>query len=92
MTPKEIQIKAKEETLKGIYSNLVIVSHSKEEFCFDFLFHHFSEPLLVARIIVSPSHAKRIMKVLQENLKIYEEKFGKIKDFEEEPEKIGFRG
>jgi len=41
-------------------------------------------------MIVSPGHAKRIAAALAENIKKYEEKFGKIEGSEAPEGKIGF--
>jgi hypothetical protein len=54
------------------------ITHTSEEFIFDFLNTIPPEGQLIARIITSPQHAKRILAVLQENLAKYEEKFGEI--------------
>jgi hypothetical protein len=87
MEKKEIQIKVREEDLKGLYSNLMQVSHTKEEFCLDFFNLFPPQGVLVSRIIVSPSHLKRIIMALEDNLKKYEEKFGKV-EVAKEPERI----
>jgi hypothetical protein len=87
MEKKEIQIKVREEDLKGFYSNLMQVSHTKEEFCLDFFNLFPPQGVLVSRIIVSPSHLKRIIMALEDNLKKYEEKFGKV-EVAKEPERI----
>ncbi|KPJ57068.1 hypothetical protein AMJ49_02850 [Parcubacteria bacterium DG_74_2] len=91
MEKKEIKIKAKEEDLKGFYSNLMQISHTREEFCLDFFNVIPPQGVLVARIMVNSSHLKRIIFALQENMKKYEEKFGKV-ELVKEPEKIfGFQ-
>jgi len=41
-------------------------------------------------VIVSPGHFKRMMKAMQENLKKYENQFGKIEE-SEAPQPIGFQ-
>ena len=88
---REIQIKARDEDLKGFYSNLMQIFHTKEEFCLDFFNVFPPQGILISRIIVSPSHLKRMIMALEENLRKYEEKFGKI-EVAKEPEKIiGFQ-
>jgi hypothetical protein len=87
MEKKEIQIKAKDEDLKGFYSNLMQVSHTREEFCLDFFNLFPPQGILVSRIIVSPSHLKRMIMALEDNLKKYEDKFGKV-EVAKEPERI----
>jgi len=84
MEQKQIQIKAKDDDLKGVYSNLMIVSHTKEEFCLDFI-NSFNRPTLTARVLTSPSHLKRMIQALEINMKKYEEQFGSV-EVAKEPE------
>ena len=87
---KQIQIKAKDEDLKGVYSNLMILSHTKEEFCLDFI-NTFNPPTLTSRVLMSPTHLKRMANVLEQTLKKYEERFGAITLTEEPKREIGFK-
>jgi hypothetical protein len=87
---KQIKIKARDEELKGNYSNLIQVLHTKEEFILDFFLVSLPEGILTSRVIMSPGHLKRLIKALQENLGKYEEKFGKIEEAEAPEAKIGF--
>lgn len=75
----EVQIKINEESFKGVYSNGAIISHTQNEFILDYLSIFQDKAVLASRVIVSPSHAKRLMKVLQDNIALYEQKFGEIK-------------
>lgn len=77
---RKIDIKVDEHIAVGTYSNLAAIRHSREEFIFDFAFIFPDGPLgkLVARVILSPAHAKRFSEALQENIKRYEEMFGPI--------------
>ena len=88
---QQIQVKASDEVLKGSYSNQVSVGHTGEEFIFDFLNILPPTGSLVARVIVSPSHAKRFEAALSENLKRYEEAFGTISLAVVPERKIGFK-
>jgi hypothetical protein len=88
---KQIQIKANEEALKGRYANLAMINHTKEEFVVDFLNVLPPTGVLASRIFISPGHAKRLSMALVENVKKYEEKFGKIEAAKEnDDQKIGF--
>ena len=78
MEQKQIQIRASEADLKGVYSNVMQVSHTQEEFILDFFNIVGGSGVLAARVILSPSHLKRMIRALEENLKKYEEKFGPI--------------
>lgn len=86
----QIQIKATDEKLKGEYSNVMQIIHTKEEFVMDFLNVFPPTGTLNSRIIVSPGHFKRMVKAVQENLEKYESTFGKIEE-SEAPQSIGFK-
>jgi len=69
----------------GVYSNMMMISHRREEFILDFLFVQpqrtsQGQPIanLRSRVITSPEHTKRIVRALQENIRRYEEAFGPI--------------
>lgn len=76
---QQIQIKATDEVLKGVYSNMAHISHTGEEFILDFLSVYPPAGSLNARVIVSPSHMKRMVAALADNLAKYEKQFGLIK-------------
>lgn len=78
-----IQIDAASAT--GVYSNLMMISHRKEEFVLDFLFvqpQRTAQGQAVAnlrsRVITTPEHMKRILKAIEENIARYEQAFGPI--------------
>ncbi len=90
--PQEIKIKVADEELKGKYANFMRVSHTKEEFVLDFANVLPNEGgMMVARIITSPGHLKRIVSALSENLKRYEENFGKIEQSQDPETEFGFK-
>ena len=69
----------------GIYSNIASITNSGDEFILDFAFLHprrgeeTAKASVRSRIIVSPSHAKKLCLALQRNIKIYEDRFGGIR-------------
>jgi len=78
-----MQIQADAPTSLGVYANLMMVSHRKEEFILDFLFAQPQQTAngetvatLRSRIVTTPEHAKRIVRALQENIQRYEAAFG----------------
>ena len=89
--PQQVQIKASDEKLKGEYSNMMQIIHTKEEFVLDFLNIFPPTGTLNSRIIVSPGHLKRMMKAMSENLKKYEDTFGKVEEAESPKNNMGFR-
>jgi Protein of unknown function (DUF3467) len=77
---QQVQIKADEKELLGQYSNLVVVHHNAEEFTLNFIYMYPTVPQgkLVGSLILSPRHAKRLMRALEENISRYEAQFGKL--------------
>jgi hypothetical protein len=90
----QVQIKADEKELLGQYSNLVVVHHNAEEFTLNFIyvFPTVAQGKLVSSLIMNPSHAKRLLRALQENVARYEAQFGTLPEGPapgQEP-KVGF--
>ncbi len=75
---KGINIKISDEELKGRYSNLLRITHTREEFILDFINVVPPQGIVNARIVASPGHLKRILGALGQNLKLCEERFGEI--------------
>lgn len=86
-----LQLKASEQVLKGVYSNLVNVIHTGEEFILDFVQIAPPGGNLVSRVFISPSHAKRILSALQKNIEDYEAEYGTISLAVVPDHKIGFK-
>ena len=78
----QVQIKADEKELQGMYSNLVMVHHHPEEFTLNFVyvFPNGQQGKLLSSMIVSPGHAKRIWRALGENIARFEAQYGPIKE------------
>jgi len=76
----KIEIQLDPEIMRGTYANVTNIGHTQEEFLIDFLFVQ-QQPApfgkLVSRVILTPGHAKRLLAALQENIKKYDENFGK---------------
>jgi len=81
---KSINIELDEKIAEGIYSNLAIINHSVSEFVVDFINIMPGSPKskVKSRIILTPQHAKRLVKALNENVKRFEKENGEIKDYE----------
>ncbi len=91
MNQQELQVKALDKDLKGVYANVMYVAHTKEEFVMDFLNIFPPQGVLASRIITSPGHMKRIVRALEDNVKQYEDKFGKIEEAPEPKKNFGFK-
>jgi Protein of unknown function (DUF3467) len=75
-----INIELTEAAAEGIYSNLVLVSHSSSEFVIDFarLLPGPPKGKVHARIVMTPQNAKSLIGTLQENMARFERSFGPI--------------
>ncbi len=80
---QEIKVNFPPSLQGGVYSNNMVVTHTKEEFILDFLMVAPPTGTVTARVIVSPGHMKRILTALQENISKYENAFGTIQIAEE---------
>ncbi|PIP02837.1 MAG: DUF3467 domain-containing protein [Zetaproteobacteria bacterium CG12_big_fil_rev_8_21_14_0_65_54_13] len=74
----ELQIQLPQEVQRGVYANQMMLSHTREEFVLDFILATPPVGLVNARVLVSPSHARRIVTALQENIGRYEAVHGAI--------------
>ncbi len=81
----QINIELSEEIADGIYSNLAIITHSNAEFIIDYVkvMPGVPKAKVKARIVLTPQHAKRLVKALEDNIKKYESVHGTIKEAEE---------
>jgi hypothetical protein len=76
----KLNIELPENVADGIYSNLAVITHSNAEFIIDFIRIMPGVPTakVKSRILLTPQHAKRLHKALQENISKYEAMHGKI--------------
>lgn len=83
--PGQINIELDEKTAEGIYSNLAIINHSPSEFVLDFvtIMPGVPKSKVKSRIILTPQHAKRLLKAIGENIQRFEQAHGEIKDSEQ---------
>lgn len=75
-----LNIELSEEIAEGEYSNLVMIAHSPEEFILDFirLVPNVPKAKVKSRIIITPQHAKRFLRALEDNIEKYEAAYGTI--------------
>lgn len=83
----QLNIELPEDVADGIYSNLAIISHSHSEFVMDFIriVPNVPKAKVKARMILTPTHAKRFVKALVDNIKKYESQYGVIDEQEHLP-------
>lgn len=80
----QLNIELSEEIAEGIYSNLAILTHSHSEFVIDFIKVMPGAPKakVKSRILLTPQHAKRLLRALEDNISKFEAIHGHIKDTE----------
>ena len=84
----QLNIELPEEVAEGQYSNLALITHSHAEFVVDFIriMPGVPKAKVKSRVLLTPQHAKKLLKALQENIEKYESAHGPIKSEE------GFEG
>ena len=89
---EQINIELDEKIAEGIYSNLAIINHSSSEFVLDFvsIMPGIPKAKVKSRIVLTPQHAKRLMKAIGENIHRFEVAHGEIKDTEQTPIPLSF--
>ncbi len=77
----QLQIELNEEVAQGTYANLAVITHSNSEFILDFIrvMPGIPKAKVKSRIILTPEHAKRLMRALEDNVRKYEESCGNIR-------------
>ncbi|MBK8614031.1 MAG: DUF3467 domain-containing protein [Flavobacteriales bacterium] len=80
----QLNIEISEEVADGIYSNLAIITHSNSEFVVDFVrvMPGVPKAKVKARVLLTPQHAKRLMRALVDNIQKFEQVHGQIRETE----------
>lgn len=78
--PQQINIELGEKEAEGIYSNLAIISHSPAEFIMDFtrILPGVPKARVLARIVMTPQHAKLLLAALNDNIIRFEQQYGEV--------------
>lgn len=82
----KLNVKMPESEVAGRYANLLRITHTREEFVLDFISAVPPQPVVSARVVVSPAHAKRIVQALTQNIARYEGTFGPVAESPGPPE------
>ena len=80
MEKKELKINIAPDKAQGVFANLALIAHTPTEFVLDFaqMMPGVPQANVVARVVVTPDQAKKILGALQNNIAQYEQKFGTI--------------
>lgn len=78
---QQINIELPPEQAEGTYANLAIITHSAAEFVIDFtrILPGVPKTKVYSRIIMTPQHAKSLLRALEDNIKKFEDQHGEIK-------------
>ena len=78
----QLDIELNDEVAQGTYSNLAVITHSSAEFVLDFvrIMPGVPKAQVKSRIIITPEHAKRLLRAIDDNINKYEAVHGEIKD------------
>ncbi len=84
-TEPQLNIELSEEMADGQYANLAVITHSFAEFVIDFVnvMPNVPKAKVKSRVIMTPHHAKRLMRALVDNVKRFEAAHGVIKENEQ---------
>ncbi|NNE27726.1 MAG: DUF3467 domain-containing protein [Saprospiraceae bacterium] len=83
----QMNIELPEDVADGTYANLAIISHSQSEFVVDFIrmVPNVPKAKVKSRVILTPQHAKRLLKALNDNIGKFEKQFGPIGEHVQQP-------
>ena len=81
-SPAAPQLTVDKELALGEYANFVSIAHNFSEVLLDFgrTMPGRQDIPVVARIIMSPFHARQLLRAVNHNLKLYEQNFGPIQE------------
>ena len=80
----QLNIELSEEIAEGTYSNLAIITHSSAEIVIDFIrvMPGVPKAKVKSRILMTPQHAKRLLRALADNINKFESLHGTITENE----------
>ena len=92
--PNQLNIEISEEVADGVYSNLAIITHSNSEFVLDFVrvMPGVPKAKVRSRILLTPQHAKRLMRALADNIQKFESVHGPVHETEMPEVPMSFGG
>ncbi|MGA2064190.1 MAG: DUF3467 domain-containing protein [Thermoguttaceae bacterium] len=67
------QVKFPEEILPGVFANAVMIRHTPEEFCFDFIANLFPRPVVVSRVYMAAGRVPLLMEAMSSAARRYQQ-------------------
>ncbi len=89
----QLKFEIDKETARGRPTNGAVLAHTADEFLFDFvLIMPGQQPVVTARLVTSPRHAKALLRSLEDNVRRYEARFGAIPEPQKNEARFGPAG
>lgn len=85
------EIKIADNFAGAEYTNMAQFNHNKEEFQLVLFNIAAGTGRVISKVVTTPSHFKRMVLAMQDNLKKYEEAFGVIDENKDVHKNIGFK-
>jgi hypothetical protein len=77
--PRPVKLEIDAETAKGRFVNAAIVTHTEDAFFIDFALAYPRQPVRVlSRVVMTPQHAKALLRTLADNVSRFEKRVGEI--------------
>lgn len=70
------QLKLPEELLGGVFANVVMIRHTAEEFCIDFIANIYPRSIVTNRVFFAAGRARPLLEALSNALKLYQQRSG----------------
>ncbi len=79
--PVSLQVSLDDATAEGRYVNFANILHNPTEFVIDFgrIVPGRNDVKVMSRVLMTPFHAKQLVRALQQNIEIYERNYGEIR-------------
>jgi hypothetical protein len=90
----ELDIHLGDDVAEGVYANLAMIAHSSEEFILDFIrvVPGVAQARVKSRVLITPTHAKRLLRALEDNIRRYEAAHGAITGPTQPPRPMPYGG
>ncbi len=86
----QLKFEIDKETARGRPTNGAVLAHTADEFLFDFvLIMPGHAPVVTARLVTSPRHAKALLRSLEDNVRRFEARFGTIPEPQKNEGRLG---
>jgi hypothetical protein len=91
---KQLNIKLDEKVGEGTYANFFMITNSPSEFIMDCgrILPGLPDARIYSRVVMTPSHAKQLLQLLEKNIVAYEKQYGEVKvQGQGENKAVGFK-